>query len=219
MKMSKGVIMDNIFLKSIFTRGSKGDKGETGINIALPQYSVVGYDGETIPEGYVETTNPTSGGSVPAIDLLYRGEAVGHDAQEVVDYSANETRGSNFSSYLSYNNSIFTVLQDFTALIVPWTYNYLTASGTYSHGEIYVNNNLVKAWELEYKGAGYYRGIPFIQYFRTNDTMYGYTPSSAGFPQQNIKIYKLRDYDTADLLESLFEFYYEACHLSGYYNP
>lgn len=126
------------------------------------------------------------------IELLCEGSAIGNDTEEKVDYSSL-TEGANFSEYLSYNHTSkeFTVVKACTVFIIPWTYNYDTASGSYSHGEFYINGTKEANWVVDYRGEGYYAGKPIVKDLSVGDTMYGYTPSSDGYPQQKVKIYRI----------------------------
>lgn len=207
--------MQDIIFKTIFKRGKKGAKGDAGISYDLPTNSIIGYDGNTAPTGYVITTDPTGGADIPAIEFLLQGQALGNDTMEIVDYSYNMTKGSNCDDYLSYDGEYFTVLQDFTALIIPWTYNYLTAGSSYSEGELYINNQLAQSWNVAYTGERYYRGKPLVTELHANDTIYGFTPSSAGYPQQNIKIYKIKDTDTMDMLQDIFTYFNDIGNVEG----
>lgn len=50
--------MKNIIFKVIFKRGTKGSKGDTGVNFVVPTGAIVGYDGTDTPEGYEDTPAP-----------------------------------------------------------------------------------------------------------------------------------------------------------------
>lgn len=50
--------MNNIIFKVLFKKGSKGSKGDTGVNFAVPEGAIVLYDGSDTPEGYEDTTAP-----------------------------------------------------------------------------------------------------------------------------------------------------------------
>lgn len=52
--------MGNLIFKTLLVKGAKGDKGEVGEANTVPTGGVIGFDGETIPDGYEETTNPSS---------------------------------------------------------------------------------------------------------------------------------------------------------------
>lgn len=49
--------MNNIIFKTTLIAGAKGERGEVGEADSIPTGSVVGYEGDGIPEGYVETDN------------------------------------------------------------------------------------------------------------------------------------------------------------------
>ena len=144
--------------------------------------------------------NLGGGGAVePEIERLCYIVYVGRDTEEIPTISV-PTYDDNFSEYLSYDISTkkFTVLQNFTALIVPWTYNYNNAASTYSHGEFYINDVVASSWDVDYTGERYFRGKTLVHSFSQGDTFYNYTPSSDGYPQQNLKIYKLGSQDAID---------------------
>ena len=46
----------NLIFKTLLLKGAKGDPGQ---NTTIPQYSVIGYDGDDIPEGYEEVNDPS----------------------------------------------------------------------------------------------------------------------------------------------------------------
>jgi hypothetical protein len=150
------------------------------------------------------------GGVTPEADIerLCYIVYVRRDTEEIPTIST-QTLDDKFSDYLQYDPTTkkFTVLQDFNALIVPWTYNYDTASSTYSHGEFYINETVVSSWTVDYTGERYYRGKPLVTQLHSGDTFYNYTPMSDGYPQQNLKIYKLGSQDAIDTITDLFTFY------------
>lgn len=50
--------MNNIAFKTNLIKGAAG----TGVDKTIPEDGVIYYDGETAPEGYTQTTDPTGGG-------------------------------------------------------------------------------------------------------------------------------------------------------------
>jgi hypothetical protein len=46
--------MENVIFKTALLRGPKGDRGETGAPDSVPKDGVIAYDGDDLPEGYVE---------------------------------------------------------------------------------------------------------------------------------------------------------------------
>lgn len=50
--------MNNLIFKTNLIKGTKGNKGDTGVSYEVPTGAVIAYDGTTIPEGYVETDAP-----------------------------------------------------------------------------------------------------------------------------------------------------------------
>lgn len=49
----------DIIFKTELKKGTTGKKGDAGVNFEVPTGGIIAYDGETIPEGYEETTAPT----------------------------------------------------------------------------------------------------------------------------------------------------------------
>lgn len=220
----KGAIMNNIFFKPIFNVAPKGAKGNPGTNFIVPEDSILAFDGDAAPEGYIQTTDPTGGGGVvvPAIEWLCTGKAPGNDSAEKVDYTLGRMDISEtYYDYLTFDNVFgqdtkdFIVQQDFNALIIPWTYNYDTALSTYSHGAFYINNTLAASWQVDYMSERFYRGVPIFAELHTNDRMYGYTPSSDGYPQQCIKIYRLADANAVNQVKEIFKFYNDYYNVEG----
>lgn len=50
--------MKNVIFKVIFKKGTKGSKGDTGVNFVVPTGAIVCYDGADTPEGYEDTQAP-----------------------------------------------------------------------------------------------------------------------------------------------------------------
>lgn len=61
----------DIYFKTTLKRGARGTKGNQGISFEVPTGAIIGYDGDGIPEGYIETETPqgfkTSTNEVPRI--------------------------------------------------------------------------------------------------------------------------------------------------------
>ncbi len=218
--------MKNIIFKPIFNIGAKGEKGNRGTSYEIPTDSVIAFDSDNdIPEGYIETTDPTGGGGVivPPLTFLCFGSAQNGGSSQYNQVKAIYTFqdvGEEYNDFLSFDaragfDNEFTVLQDFTALILPYTYNWDTAASTYSEGEFYINDTLVKSWNVDYTGSKYYRGKPIIVDLKANDTMYGYYPSTNGFPRQCIKIYKINDATSKTALNNIFTFYDDLVDFEG----
>lgn len=65
--------MNSITFKTTLLKGDTG----AGIDKTIPEDGVIYYDGETAPEGYEQTTDPTSGGGSSYEEtILYAGEGV-----------------------------------------------------------------------------------------------------------------------------------------------
>ena len=129
------------------------------------------------------------------------------------------TEDTNYSNYLSYDNTTrkFTVLQDFGAIFVAWTYNYQSASGTNSTGEFYINDTEVSEWEVgQSRSYGYFRGLPIIQQMHQGDTFYSYTPSSNGYPEQNLKVYRA-DSSYMNAFANEMDIFGITSYVSGFY--
>lgn len=104
---------------------------------------------------------------------------------------SNLVTDTEFSSYLSYSSSTgkFTVLQDFDAIIVPWVYQYATASSR-GEGSFYINSSRAAYYIAETNTMGSMGGKALGVHFTAGDTFWNYTPSSNGYPQQYLKVYK-----------------------------
>lgn len=141
---------------------------------------------------------------------------VGNDAEERPTIETLD-QGTNYSNYLSYDATTgkFTVLEDFEGLFVPYVYQYSTPSGSYAEGEFYYNITPedVTVWQeylsyvVPYRAAGSISGMPFVKSAKAGDYFIPYTPSSNGYPQQMLKVYKL-DGPAADIatLKTILEF-------------
>lgn len=133
--------------------------------------------------------------------IKYRGK----DQAEIPPISEADY-GASFSEYCSYDSSTkkFTVLKEFTALVVPWVYSYATASGSNSKGQFRTNNNVVLA---SYTAPNRYKdslaGTNLWHQFVVGDTFWNYTPSSDGYPQQMLKLYRIVNFDFDDISDLL----------------
>lgn len=65
---------NNIIFRTILLRGQQG----AGIDKTVPTNGVIYFDGDTVPEGYEQTTDPTGGGGGGSYEetVLYAGEGV-----------------------------------------------------------------------------------------------------------------------------------------------
>lgn len=52
--------MKNITFKTHLQKGTKGSKGERGVNFEVPTGGIIGYLGDSIPDGYEETDAPAA---------------------------------------------------------------------------------------------------------------------------------------------------------------
>lgn len=50
--------MDEVIFKTVLMKGAKGDRGEIGEADSIPTNGVILYDGDDVPEGYVEVASP-----------------------------------------------------------------------------------------------------------------------------------------------------------------
>lgn len=156
-------------------------------------------------DGYSSVTVNVSGGGGGNITLerlcfAYEDQdALGSLDHTHIAYFDAITKDTNYSSYLS-NNDIpsgsktevkFTVLSDFDAYIVPWVYEYETASTTNAQGKIMINGNEQVFYGATSRSSGAKGGQPFFVHLTAGDELWSYTPSSNGYPQQYLKIYKV----------------------------
>ena len=150
--------------------------------------------------------NGGGGGGTASLERLRLVTYIGLDTEEipVVD---NIDEGEKYADYLSYDSTTkkFTVLKNFDAIVTPWVNSYRTASSTRASGEFYINDIKVKEYVCESTAEGTKAGAPFAHSFHKNDTFYNYTPSSDGYPQQMLKVYKLEGI-TASELNGAFSF-------------
>lgn len=131
----------------------------------------------------------------PVERLMYL-RCVNNDQVEIPAVSSL-TQGVNYSTYLSYDSTTkkFTVLKDFSAIIVAWVYTYQTYESSRSDGAFYVNNTLIDQYEANGTAAGSKGGKYLSRNFKQGDTFYVYTPTRDGYPQQNCKIYLVQTID------------------------
>lgn len=125
------------------------------------------------------------------------------------DGTGTITEDTNYSEYLSYDSTTgkFTVLKSFYALLMPWTHNYNTASSTYSHGELYINDVSVDSWIVDYVGSNHFKGVSCPVLLNQGDTFYVYTPMSDGYPEQNLKVYNIGSASNITAFDELFTMY------------
>ena len=125
-------------------------------------------------------------------DRLMYARCVNNDQEEIPAMS-NIEQGSNYSSYLSYDSSTkkFTVLQDFTGVVVAWVYAYRTYESSRPDGAFYVNSTQMLAYTATGNAQGSTGGRSGVYNFKQGDTFWMYTPSRRGYPQQNCKVYRV----------------------------
>ena len=163
-----------------------------------------------------------NGGGTPTVEAVEKlcecsenSEKNVHDTdnQHIADFGGTYgtiTQGTNYSEYLSYDSTThkFTVLKDFVALFIPWTFNYWSSGSSYSHGEFYVNNTKVLEWSSSTMTQGYFEGRCLTESLEVGDTFYVYTPASDGYPEQNLKVYNLHtSTDSVAVLNEAFTLY------------
>lgn len=159
-----------------------------------------------------------SGGGASGLtfEKLCEATFVGNDTEEhpVLD---NLDTGTDYSNYLSYDSSTgkFTVLADVDILIVPYVYQYQTPSGSRAEGEFYYNKDpeTTSQWQeylaynVFWRANGATAGYPVVKNAKTGDYFLVYTPSSSGYPQQMLKVYKLDgSAEDIELLKTILEF-------------
>jgi len=131
------------------------------------------------------------GGSASLGTELVCLNCVGRDTAEIPQVDSLEDY-NDFSSYLSFDTTTrkFTVLQAFTAIFTGWVYNYDRAGSSYSRGQILLNNNVIASYMVDDKATGEKAGTTFAVALSANDEFWVYTPSSDGYPEQHLKVYK-----------------------------
>ena len=135
--------------------------------------------------------------SAPVVcERLFYLRCYNNDYNEIPQASS-WNKGDNFDNYVSYDSSTrkFTVLQDFTGLIVAWVYTYQTYESSRSDGAFYINGKQIGQYEATANAAGSKGGSYFTYPFKTGDTFWPYTPTRDGYPQQNLKVYIVSDQD------------------------
>ena len=142
-------------------------------------------------DGYSSVAVNVSGCSCERLLYLH---CVNNDQIEI-PAASSITQGAKYSQYVSYDSTTkkFTVLQDFTAIIIAWVYTYQTYESSRSDGALYINNSQVIQYEANGTAAGSTGGVYLARNFKQNDTFNVYTPTRDGYPQQNLKIYLLAD--------------------------
>ena len=145
-------------------------------------------------DGYDEVTvNVSGGGSSAEVERLVYVEYIGNDANEIPRVNSM-VEGDNFASYLSFDSTTrkFTVLQPFTALIVPWVKQFRQAS-TYGEGEFYINDVNQTWFRVRTGSAGQIGGTRLWYDFQQGDVFWSKTPNANGYPQQYLKVYRCVD--------------------------
>lgn len=73
--------MNNIIFNTELIKGAKGDTGDTGLSYEVPTGAIIAYDGQGIPEGYVETTEPLP--PVPPTNPTYADGLIYHNVGDI----------------------------------------------------------------------------------------------------------------------------------------
>lgn len=130
--------------------------------------------------------------SNPEITELCCLNCVGADSEQI-PYMSSLPTYNDYSDYLNYNTSTrkFTALQDFTAVMTGWVYQYQAPGRTYSYGQIRKSGVILATYNTTTLSSGDTAGRTIIVDVKANDLIYPYTPNGDGFPQQHLKIYKL----------------------------
>lgn len=134
------------------------------------------------------------GGGTITLDRLCYINYRGKDTTEIPPISSADY-GTNYSEYLSYDSTTkkFTVLKSFHAEVVTWVYQYGTAQGTNAQGQFIVNGTTIASYSCATRMKGEREGTCIYVKFNAGDIFWNYTPSSAGYPQQRLKIYRLEN--------------------------
>ena len=133
--------------------------------------------------------------------LMYA-RCVNNDQEEIPAIS-NIDQGANYSSYLSYDSTTkkFTVLQNFTGVVIAWVYAYRAYDINRPDGVFYLNNTQMLSYETTGNAQGSTGGRSGIYNFKQGDTFWMYTPTRHGYPQQNCKVYRV-----SNLSDDIFTF-------------
>lgn len=145
-------------------------------------------------------SQPIESGGGGSFERLCYVEYVMNDTPEKPTISSIDS-GENYNTYLSYNTTTkeFTVLQDFTAIITAWVKQYQNA-GSRGQGAFYINNvQVMGIFVTPESSQGSKDGKTDFFNLHTGDTFYSYTPSSNGWPQQHLKVYKIEDLPVTDI--------------------
>lgn len=123
---------------------------------------------------------------------------VGRDTPQIPVMDVLET-SDNYSTFLSYDSSTgkFTVLEDFSGIMVTWVREY-RAGGANSGGEFYYNDARIAYYNIPTGNLGDTAGYVLWRNFKAGDTFYNYTPSGAGYPQQQLKVYRITGVEFTD---------------------
>lgn len=113
------------------------------------------------------------------------------DANIQIPTMSSMPKYNDYADYLSYNTSTrkFEVLQDFTAIMTGWVRSYDRASSTYSEGRTRINDVDRLSYQVDNLRTDSKAGKTGIFTLKTGDTVYPYTPSRNGYPEQHLKIY------------------------------
>lgn len=150
-------------------------------------------------DGYDEVTVAVQ--SATCERLMYA-RCVNNDQEEIPAIS-NIDQGTNYSTYLSYDSTTkkFTVLQNFTGVVIAWVYAYRAYEASRPDGSFYVNSTQMLSYTATGNAAGSTGGRSGIFNFKQGDTFWMYTPTRRGYPQQNCKVYRV-----SDLNDNVFTF-------------
>lgn len=136
-----------------------------------------------------------SGGGTASITELCCLQCYGADSVQIPAMQ-NLAQYNDYATYLSYNTSThkFDVIKDFTALVTGWVRSYDRASSTYSEGRTCINSVEKLSYQVDTVVTGDTAGQTGIFTLKAGDTIYPYTPSRNGYPQQYMKIYKFEPF-------------------------
>lgn len=116
------------------------------------------------------------------------------NAQIEIPGMASLPKYNDYTDYLRYNTSTrkFEVLQDFTAILTGWVRSYDRASSTYLEGRARINDVDILSYQVDNVRTGSKAGKTGIFSLKTGNTVYPYTPSRNGYPEQHLKIYRVK---------------------------